>query len=256
MTRYTLLVLLAVAAAVPRLARAQAFAEGVPYDNEVYCGDDYGAASRSPWSGFRTSLSHGRAIGLGQPLRGTSWLNRPYEFSLETGALFMANDPGGAASKANDVVAAAQLGWDFDHYWGSQVRIAWSTPNYNNAVAPSSDASSDLVIYDASLLYYPWGDSRVRPYYRFGIGITDVDFIDGVGNPVSEALLTVPLGIGLKYQKHRWMAMRFEAVDNIAFGQGGANTLNNFTFTFGAEWRFGGRAAPQWRREGKRGLVQ
>jgi hypothetical protein len=206
------------------------------------------------WLGLRTSLTHPRAIGLGQPLQGTSWLNRPYEFSLETGALIMANDPGDGSSKANDLLAAAQLGWDFDHYWGSQVRIAWSSPNYNTDVAPTSDSSNDLVIYDASLLYYPWGDSRVRPYYRFGVGLTDIDFVDIAGNSTSETLFTVPLGIGIKYQKERWMALRFEATDNIAFAQGGSNTLNNFTLTFGAEWRFGGRPAPGWRRDGSRNL--
>ncbi len=203
---------------------------------------------------LRTSVTHPRAIGLGDPLRGTSWLNRPYEFSLETGLLAMANDVGDGTGKANDLLVAAQLGWDFDHYWGTQVRVAWSSPSFDYETAPVTDASNDLAIYDASLLYYPWGDSRVRPYWRAGLGLTDIDYVDTTGMPASASLFTIPLAIGLKYQKERWMAIRFEAADNIAFGQGGTNTLNNFTFTFGAEWRFGGRPAPGWRREGNRHL--
>ncbi len=225
------------------------------------CDDGEFAADR--WSeppttnglpGLRTSVSHPRAIGLGEPLQGTSWLNRPYQFSLETGLLAMANDVGGGTGKGNDLLIAAQLGWDFDHYWGTQVRVAFSSPSFDYETPPVTDASNDVAIYDASLLYYPWGDSRVRPYWRAGLGLTDIDYVDAAGTPASESLVTVPLAVGLKYQKERWMAIRFEAADNIAFGQGDANTLNNFTFTFGAEWRFGGRAAPGWRREGNRHL--
>ncbi len=195
---------------------------------------------------FRHSSRDGRWTGRGQPLRSTSWLNRPYSFGLETGAFVMTSAVSPNNSKNNDVLAAANLGWDWDHYWGTQFRVAWTTPEFESNVASTNTDSNNLLLYDLTMLYYPWGDSRVRPYWRFGLGLTDLDFINAEGFREENTLFTVPLGIGVKYQTKRWMALRAEAVDNIAFGQNSASDMHNFTLTFGLEWRFGGRPTNDW----------
>ena len=195
---------------------------------------------------FRHSATDGRYTGKGQPLHGTSWLNRPYEVGLEAGAFLMAGRVASHVRANNDLMAAIHLGWDWDHYWGTQVRVAWSTPAIGSGTTADPPDSSDIFIYDLSVLYYPWGDSKVRPYYRLGVGLTDLDYINADDLAQDATLFTIPFGVGLKYQTQRWMAWRVELVDNLAFGQSGTRTLNNFTLSFGAEWRFGGKPAPRW----------
>ncbi len=202
---------------------------------------------------LRSSASHGRAMGPGRPLRGTSWLNRPYEVTFESGALIMLQRPAANVRKSNDYYAAMQLGWDFDHYWGSQVRLGWSTPELLNTTQVAESSSDNLFITDVSFLYYPWGDSRVRPYYRAGLGLTNLEYTNDQTARISETLLTFPLGVGLKYQFRRWAAFRLEIMNNLAIGMNETSSLNNMTVTGGFEWRFGGRPASYWAWAGRGG---
>ncbi|MEM6330778.1 MAG: hypothetical protein AAF790_11060, partial [Planctomycetota bacterium] len=116
------------------------------------------------WCGARHSSTHGRAIGAGEPLRGTSWLNRPYSLSLDLGGLVMIGNPAAGVDPGNDLFAALQAGWDWDHYWGGQLRVGWSTPDLQSG-APSSDDQDNLFLGDISLLHYPLGE---------GVGELDV----------------------------------------------------------------------------------
>lgn len=185
-------------------------------------------------------------MGPGQPLRGTSWLNRPFAFSLDGGALFMGDRPAQNVRAGNDLVAAIGLSWDWDHYWGTQVRVGWSTPELLNTLQTDIESDDNLLITDLSLLYYPWGDSKTRPYWRVGIGLTDVEYTNDLGLRQQEMLFTIPFGVGLKHQLSRTMAFRLEAMDNLALGQNETSTLNNFTITAGVEWRLGGQPAGGW----------
>jgi hypothetical protein len=220
--------------------------------DDVWVDDDWWGVLYEKYR-FRHSGRDGRWSGRGGPLRSTSWLNRPYDFGLETGAFVMGSAISSNNSRNNDVLAAVHLGWDWDHYWGTQFRVAWTTPELASSVASTNTASNDVLLYDLTMMYYPWGDSRVRPYWRFGLGLTDLDFINPAGNREDNTLLTLPLGIGIKYQTKRWMALRAEAVDHITLGQNSASNMQNFTLTFGLEWRFGGRPTSDWSSPTQRG---
>lgn len=271
---FTLTVMLLAALAVPPQAGAQApgesdlqqiypavpereSADDLEHTEFSDAGDDFGYRSKVALEdrrrlpsfgdlGFRHSATHGRWSGPGEPLRGTSWLNRPYEFGLDAGGFVMTKRISANSQRNNDVLAAAHLGWDWDHYWGSQVRVAWTSPDLSTPAAVQPRKSDDLMIYDLSMLYYPWGDSRVRPYYRFGAGLVDVDFTNPAGHREDNMLLTFPVGIGIKYQTKRWMALRGEVIDYITFGQNSAAGMQNLTFSLGMEWRFGGRPTNVW----------
>lgn len=195
---------------------------------------------------LRHSSTHGRAMGPGSPLRGTSWLNRPFAFSLDGGALLMGGRPSENVRSGNDFFAAIGVGWDWDHYWGSQIRFGWSSPELLNTTQTTVDSDDNLLVTDLSFLYYPWGDSRMRPYWRVGVGLTDLEYTNDLGRRQHNNLLTIPFGAGLKYQFNRHVAWRLELMDNLAFGQNETDTLNNFTITGGIEWRFGGKPEGSW----------
>jgi hypothetical protein len=204
-----------------------------------------GAFSRFHEFTSRNSQTHGRAVGLGDPLRGTSWLNRPYAIAIDYGAFVMTGRPADGVRAANDQFAALSMGWDWDHYWGTQARVGWSTPELNS-VQPGDNGGDNMFLTDLSLMYYPWGDSRVRPYWRMGMGLTDIEFSNINGVRQQEFLFTIPFGVGVKYQFRRWLAWRSEIVNNLAIGSNEANTMNNLTLTFGLEARFGGRPTGYW----------
>ena len=225
------------------------------YEPDPDYGDEGGYGPSGEWDGvggiwdsplrLHHSSIDGRSVGRGQPLRGTSWLNRPFEVGVDFGALVTTKAFAPNSRRNNDILGALHAGWDWDHYWGSQFRFAWSTPDLAMGVG-NVIPSNNFYIYDLSLMYYPWGDSRVRPYYRAGFGLTNVNLINDLGSKQNESLFTIPFGVGVKYQIHRTMVFRGEIVDNLAFGQNDVGTLNNFTLTFGVEWRFGGQPPTYW----------
>ncbi|MEN1678743.1 MAG: outer membrane beta-barrel protein [Planctomycetota bacterium] len=198
------------------------------------------------WFPPRSASTHGRAIGAGEPLRGTSWLNRPIEATAEVGALIMTGPPANDIRAANDLFGAVQLGWDWDHYWGSQLRLGWSTPEMDNPNVQEADLSDNFLLTDASVVYYPWGDSRTRPYLRAGFGLVDLEFTNSNGERQQENLFTVPLAIGMKRLVKRNLAFRAEFANNVAFGANEADGANYITLSVGLEGRFGGKPDGYW----------
>lgn len=194
----------------------------------------------------RSTATHGRAVGFGEPLRGTSWLNRPYEVAVDFGALVMTGGPANSVRGGNDLFAALHAGFDWDHYYGTQFRVGWSTPTLDNTAIAGEETSDNFFITDLSMLYYPWGDSKIRPYFRGGVGLTDVEFTNVSGARQQEMLFTLPFGIGVKHQFRRWLVWRLELMDNLALASNEADTMNNLTLTFGLEGRFGGRPTGYW----------
>ena len=68
-----------------------------------------------------------RHVGFGEPLVGTSWLNRPFHAGWLVGGLFGDDLIAGQVDQDEDIFGGYRLGWDFDHYWGSELRFAFAT---------------------------------------------------------------------------------------------------------------------------------
>ena len=196
--------------------------------------------------GFRHSSTHGRNIGKGLPLKGTSWLNRPFHVDWFLGPLLGDDLITDRVSQTNVLVGGLRLGGDFDHYWGAEWRVGWANPDADFASPQAEAGDVSYVVSDVNLLYYPWGDSRFRPYCLLGFGVTQLDFRDDNGLNLHTTLATLPFGGGLKVQQNPWMAWRLQVVNNLAFGDDRVSTMNNFSFTAGAEMRFGAKPATYW----------
>jgi hypothetical protein len=205
-----------------------------------------GYHSAMSWFGLRHSHTHGRNVGLGGPMVGTSWLNRPYYAGGELGNLWMTRPVQPSVSEDIDAIGGLFLGCDWDHYWGSELSLLWSTPELVNSAAPDAEHGDSLTLWGASLMYYPWGDSWVRPYWRWGIGATELEYPTNSGSLRDETLWTFPIGMGIKYPVRRWLAARAELTDHWAWGNSGVATQHNFSLTLGLEWRFGAHPRSYW----------
>jgi opacity protein-like surface antigen len=195
--------------------------------------------------GLRHSSSDGRYIGKGVPLEGSSWLNRPFHADWFVGTL-IGDDLTQTANLENEVVAGFRVGYDFDYFWGLDWRFSWSNPNIGLDGSDVMSRNGSYFASDVNLKYYPWGDSKVRPFWSLGTGMMHLEYVDLIGISENVTLVTMPVGVGVEFPQFPWLAWRLEMLDNIAFGADGVETLNNFSFIAGMEWRFGAKPNSYW----------
>jgi hypothetical protein len=196
--------------------------------------------------GFRHSYTHGRNVGWGGPLVGTSWLNRTKYVGFTLGPMWFTNRVAPNVGRDTDVMGSVFYGWDWDYYWGSEFQYAYATPELVNETRRDVPPSGRLVSWNYSFMYYPWGDSNLRPYWRFGVGDSHFDFPTDAGTRWDEWLYTIPFGVGVKYPLRRFLAARIEFVDQYSIGGHGAASQHNLTLNFGLEYRFGSKKKAYW----------
>lgn len=197
-----------------------------------------------PW-GPRTSREH-RHIGRCFPLEGTSWLNRPCSAGWGAGVLW-ADDPLDSRVDLDPgFYGTYRLGWDYDYYWGLEFRLAQATPSVQVKSVDHTDGTADVTLGDVSVLWYPTGDSRLRPYVLLGLGFQHFNFRDDNDRVVNSSCFSMPIGLGAKYMCTPWCALRFELVENWAAGSSQLDMMHNFTLSGGVEIRFGGYRPSYW----------
>jgi hypothetical protein len=202
--------------------------------------------SKLKWLGLRHSSTSGRNAGMGIPLTGTSWLNRPYYLGGDIGTVWLTRPINSDLTNDIDMFGGVFAGCDWDYYWGSELAVHRATPEIINETARDAKRGDALMEETVSLMYYPWGDSLFRPYWRLGIGATEIDYPTDQGHRRDETLWTFPIGIGLKYPFRRFLAARAEFTDQLALGNDGVATQHDLTLTFGLEWRFGAHPRSYW----------
>jgi hypothetical protein len=205
----------------------------------------------SVWSkyrlfGLRHSSTHGRNVGMGVPLVGTSWRNRPYYIGADIGTLWVTQPPNDNVTRDTDMFGGVFAGWDWDHYWGTELGVRRATPELKNVEARDADRGDALMVWSASLMYYPWGDSLYRPYWRCGLAAMHIDYPTDDGDRRDEDLWTIPVGLGIKYPLRRWLAARAEFTDQLGIGNNTVAAQHNLTLTFGLEWRYGAHPRSYW----------
>lgn len=180
-----------------------------------------------------------RHIGKGQPLQGTSWLNRPYHADWLVGSRFNTTSLANGIRQKNSLFGGYRVGQDFDHYWGREIELSFTRALIESDAGTQLGTNRDWGV-TGSMLYYPWGDASWRPYARWGLGVEHMQFSNENGVGFNEFLFAMPVGGGMKYYVDRWLAVRLDVTDHIAFGAGGIDTAHQIAVTFGIEAHFGG----------------
>jgi len=188
-----------------------------------------------PYLGHGQNYIQARHIDRGQPLMGTSWTNRPYYVNLFSGA-FLANSLNSNTDQTSGTISGVRLGWDYDHYWGTEFRLGLG----NTKVAGRSD-QVDIRLADISVAYYPWGDSRWRPYTSVGLGVGNFSFLDQTFQSIDDYSIQIPISIGVKYAFKPWWGLRLDATNYLSMPSNDLEFMNNVSLTGAVEVRFGGR---------------
>jgi hypothetical protein len=181
-----------------------------------------------------------RHVGIGKPLATTSWRNRPFHVGWLYGGLLGDSLVEGQIEQDDNMFGGYRLGWDFDHYWGTELRFGFAHVSLIDPQATAPLLTARDHFWDLSLLYYPWGDAHWRPFASVGLGVGGFRFQDVNGQLVDDILYSVPLGAGVKYYYRPWLALRTSVVDNWSFGSGSLATMHNVSLTAGVEVHFGG----------------
>lgn len=198
---------------------------------------------REPWFSHDDPNDIARHTGWGDPLTGTSWLNRPWYVGVFVGGMLADDLVAGHVAADSSPITGLRLGNDFDHFWGWEVRYAYTrVETFTGAGVPIAEPAREYFV-DVALLHYPWGDSHWRPYLLAGLGFQNVRYVNDAnpGQFIDDTALTMPLGIGLKIYNSPWFTIRFDATDNLTFGGGHLDAGHNFSLAMGVEYRFGGK---------------
>ncbi len=195
------------------------------------------------------------------PMERTSWLNRPYHVDGFLGPLLSDGPVSGRVVQSNELFTGFRVGWDFNYYWGLEWRYGRADPMLIAEVPNPADTGEEdddipdtivdefrgtYTVSDISFVYYPWGDTKVRPYVQWGLGITQIGSVRADGTGQESTLLGMPFGVGVQFPLTRWLAWRMEVVDNLAFSGDGIDSMNNFVFTAGMDVRLGARPNSYW----------
>jgi hypothetical protein len=202
--------------------------------------------SKLRWLGLRHSSYSGRNAGMGEPLVGTSWMNRPYYVGADIGPVWITKGAQEDITTDNDTYGGVFAGYECDYYWGTELSVQRATPELKNEDARRAPRGDRRMYWTASVLYYPWGDSLIRPYWRTGLGLVEIDYPLDNGTRRDEGLWQIPIGLGVKYPFRRWLTGRAEFADQIGLGNSGVATQHDLTLTIALEWRLGAKPRSYW----------
>jgi hypothetical protein len=150
------------------------------------------------------------------------------------------------------------FGYNFNDYWGLESRLHFASldirdtdyaqqlfaANYQaqfpgQAVPPLMTRTNELTFLDASVHYYPLGNAKWRPYFKYGLGIGRQKFVNTFGYDQSADIVTMPLGMGMRYWWNERLAIQADLIDNVVFSSGVSKTQHNVAFTIGLTYAFG-----------------
>jgi hypothetical protein len=213
-------------------------------------------------------LPEERYRGPGQPLIQESWQFRPLSIGVFFGFVQGGTLIHDWVRENQGPIGGVQVGWDYDPYLGLEMRFGWAVMDLTDSMLAiaAQEAKDDadgatepfrgrfdgvrnnhVFLWDGHAMFYPWGDSAIRPYIMVGLGTSTNSFIDRTDVTYKNTLFTVPVGIGMKYRLNDFLALRMECADYIALGGGATfDVVQRILITGGMELRYGGTRRAYW----------
>ena len=192
--------------------------------------------------------------GVGMPLVGKSWLDHPYYLGGFVGSISGSELVSEMIEQKSGGTGGLTFGYNFNDYWGLESRLHFASIDIKDTdqarkiiedvlgpgVIPLwTTRSNELTILDAAVHYYLLGNAKWRPYFKYGLGVGQQNFVDIFGQKQSSDIITMPLGAGVRYWWNERLAIQADLVDNVIFSSGNTKTQNNFAFTVGITYAFG-----------------
>lgn len=208
--------------------------------------------------------------GVGMPLKNRSWVDRPYYFGGFVGSISGSKLVSGMIDQKDGGNGGLILGYNLNEYWGIESRLHFASIDIKESsggrqiyedwykatnsgatfIPPLTTRTNQLTTLDFSAHYYPLGNAKFRPFFKYGVGVTREAFRDTYGTKHNVDSMAMPIGIGLRYWWNERLAIQADLIDNIVFSRGITKTQNNWAFTVGITYAFGNskkrRPVPYW----------
>ncbi|MDR2757406.1 MAG: outer membrane beta-barrel protein [Planctomycetaceae bacterium] len=204
------------------------------------------------------STPSGPHRGVGQPLLNRSWLDHPYYFGGFCGHISGSQLVSGLVDQKNGGTGGLIFGYNLNEYWGLESRLHFASidiietdagreafKNWYTATSPDKPVpvlttrNNRLSTLDVAVHYYPLGNAKWRPFFKYGLGFSRESFIDTYSKKRNENTVTMPFGIGLRYWWNENLAIQADLLDNVVFSSGITKTQNNIAFCVGLTYSFG-----------------
>jgi hypothetical protein len=170
----------------------------------------------------------------GDLIEDTYFLRRPWHAGFFFGTMDGDRLAAGV-DQASDWFGGVRIGNDFAPRWGWELRSAYFSPDLTYFDQPDRGGMAQNWFLDMNVLHYPWGDTRIRPFWSIGLGSARFRFEDAGGGDVNKWVVDLPLSVGVKYHWKDWLAVRGELTDTIILGQEPIHAMHNLSLSFGAE---------------------
>lgn len=180
-------------------------------------------------------------FGIGEPLVAPDWGSQPFSITTFAGVTAGGALISGHVNQQPSFYGGVNFGWDYDPYWGIEKRLGFGTLSLTNGDHQPIPQTGLSVTGEYRLMYYPLGDSRLRPFVTAGVGWSDFYFNDDRGVRHLDTTGMIPFGVGLKYLHTERIAVRIDLIDEINFGTGPISTFQYVALTAGLEFRYGKR---------------
>ncbi len=194
----------------------------------------------------------GLAFGLGreweepEQMVGKSWLSRPLHVDAFTGVMYGATLIEDNVRHQGDLFSGIRLGWDWTRRLGGEMRLGFAQTGTEDIANGVELADTDIMLWDLNVLWYPTGDTRLRPYLSIGLGAAHFEFEDAQGVAHQKELVGIPLAMGLKYRATPTAALRLDLANNLTLPNAGVAGQSNLSITVGGEFHFGGQRTSYW----------
>lgn len=117
-----------------------------------------------------------QASSPGESFMGTSWRSRLFYAESFAGTMIGDDAIKAAIGQRSGYFTGARLGLDYDDYWRVESRIGIAWMKFFDKSNPWIDVGTgDNLVWNLSLLYYPLGDLRWRPFLLLGTGISQLN---------------------------------------------------------------------------------
>jgi hypothetical protein len=193
--------------------------------------------------------------GVGMPLVNKSWLDHPWYFGGFVGSISGSDLVADMIKQKTGGHGGLVCGYNFNEYWGLESRLHFASIDIYDTdkarslleqllaegamLPPATTRTNELTVLDAAVHYYPLGNAKWRPFFKYGLGIGRQKFTDTFGYTQSADIVTMPLGMGVRYWWNERLAIQADLIDNVVFSSKIAKTQNNFAFTVGLTYSFG-----------------
>ncbi|MDR0869371.1 MAG: outer membrane beta-barrel protein [Planctomycetaceae bacterium] len=200
--------------------------------------------------------------GVGQPMETRSWLDHPYYVGGFVGRISGSELVSTLIDQNSGGHGGLIFGYYLNDYWGVESRLHLSSIDIKETAAGAAayqewyaamsegndtagyvpkltTRSNQISVLDASVHYYPLGNTKWRPFFKYGLGFARESFTNTYGQKIRINTVAMPFGAGLRYWWNENLAIQADLVDNVIFSSKGTKTQGNIAFAVGLTYSFG-----------------